>query len=1091
MATGLEAAGAASAVISFITFTGKIVSLSHKIYNGVTTDEQELEDYAGRMLDAFERVRLSNQKLHHGMPAEAKLSEIAGKCVQLAGELQKETQSIIKRYQKGKVRRAVSIALRATAQNAKIKELDQSLQRYMQVMVTELHFATYDKSTAIEKQQSQAFPKLERDVQDLISSIASDQAKVQMLLTSLATHIKASETRAITDNQRQRLLKSLKPEEIRMRYNEVMSPSDASFERVFASYKRVCRNNPEHKDREKIKRGLSVEMEKIRYDDADEIDRTWHSFSRWLQSDNTLFWIQGKPGSGKSTLMKFIIENENTERLLNSWSPNTRILSYFLWKIGKESQNSVKGLLCCLLHDLLIGDCDLLDQALETFPFLTMMDFYQEWSSEEAEKVLDFLLNSQTYSTCIFVDGLDEIRDKDGFELLTSVLQRMSTIPKVKLCVSSRLETGLKRALKAMKAQELRLHDLTRPEMANYTQKQLARFPELVSASLRQKITRVLLDKSQGVFLWLFLANKSLITGINNGDDEDILMERLEELPSELETLYETMWSKLNASNKVYRETAAKYFHCIIANTWHFGGMQTPTAPKLRSRRPTLAQLSIVVKVAEDRIFPPRPNNISCYELKRLCDVTERDLDIRCAGMLQVSEKSVCHPYITQNSLEDLTAEIYPFTRSVQFIHRTARDFLVDTKPGQDILSYYSGMKTTIDLELKIFKSELYLSTLYRTLGVEAIPESASEGCFKLQNKGADDETILQLLRVIRDLWNQGVFIPLCVTDWFPFYSFPASFPCWLSNMEDFCLSWMMQSSSCQDSTVALRDICLEWKVSGEAPPTQMIQRLIALGADPHAIGATTMMESPINGTSFTQGKSAFELLLRSTFSRLFSGDYYALPAALEVLDSMAPICSDLHRRIIVTITENQLGTSCLRDIENWEYHPSQYGWATFEVDILYLLRRLLAAIEFCGIPTQAYKVYEIANLAAESYSRIRHVAPRACNNVNDPFRALNQIKNESLFCYRIIDQEPFKHMCDDTFRSRECTEWSLLRLMEGILNRDPDFEFLLRNCKLVLLGDEIVKLASEDLGIHILVDGEVDDQLDTGTMEVQLLIRN
>ncbi|KAG8671073.1 hypothetical protein FPOAC2_04393 [Fusarium poae] len=516
MATGLEAVGAASAILTFITFAGKIVAISYRIYEGIPTDEDELEDYAGRMLDASERIRSRNQQLHQVTPAEVKLSELAAKCVKLAGDLQKESQIITRRYQKGKFRRAVSMALRANAHKSKMKELEQSLERYKKVMETELLFKICDKSAAIERQQSQAFAKLEHDVQVLISNIASGQTKIENLVAeeaqktrevlsiNIATQIKASETRVVTDTQRQRLLKSLKPAQIRMRYNDVMSPSDASFERVFASYERVCRQDPGHKDWRKIMKGFLIGIPDRIEDGVNvgKIDCIWESFSSWLQSDDRLFWIQGKPGSGKSTLMKFIIENDNTKCLLSSWRPNTRIISYFLWKIGQESQNSIKGLLCCLLHDLLDGDDQMVDKVLDHFSFSGLRDFYQEWSSEEAEKVLFFLLYSGSCSTCIFIDGLDEISDKDGFESLIRVLQRIWKIPRVKVCVSSRLETGLIRRLEAAGPQKLRLHDLTRPEMTVYIQKQLAEYSEgLISTSKLQKMITLLLEKAEGVFL--------------------------------------------------------------------------------------------------------------------------------------------------------------------------------------------------------------------------------------------------------------------------------------------------------------------------------------------------------------------------------------------------------------------------------------------------------------------------------------------------------------------------------------------------------------------------------------------------------------
>ncbi|XEV04348.1 hypothetical protein FSHL1_009635 [Fusarium sambucinum] len=994
------------------------------------------------------------------------------------------------------------MALRANAHKATMKELEQSLEKCRKVMETELLFKICDQSTAIENQQSQAFSQLEHDVQDLIHNLASGQTKIEnlvaeeaqktreVLATNIATHIKASEAKAITDAQRERLLKSLKPAEIRMRYNDVMSPLDASFERVFASYERVCRKDFNHKDWKTIKRGFLIGSQERTEDDVDDsddshntdehdesnenddsyetydsddsddvdvgyIDCIWESFSAWLQSDDRLFWIQGKPGSGKSTLMKFIIEDDNTECLLRSWSPNVRILSYFLWKIGQQSQNSVKGLLCCLLHDLLVGDCDSQDQVLERFSFSKAKDFYQEWSSEEAERVLSFLLHNASCSACIFIDGLDEISDKDGFGLLIRVLQRIWEIPGIKVCVSSRLETGLISRFEATGAQKLRLHDLTRPEMTVYIQKQLAGLSEgIISTWELEEIINRLLEKAEGVFLWLFLANKSLITGIMNGDDMETLMKRLDELPSELEALYEAMWSRLNANNKVYRETAAMYFHCVIADGWNFDGVDENESREFLRQVPTLAQLSVVVKVEDDQMFPPRFNDKSMHDLKQLCNATERDLGIRCAGMLQVSEKSVCE---TGYGGHDLTTEIHPFTRSVQFIHRTAHDFLVDTKPGQDILSYYSGMKTMIDFRLKLFKSDLYLSMIYHSLGVMADADHVVELCAKLQRQGTNDTVILQLLQVIRNLWNQGVFVKRVSAGRYSFRSLPARLACELTHMEEFFLPWMLQSTSSQDATVALRDVCLEWNVEEmTGPPTRIIQRLIALGTDPHAVGVTSppMMDCDFKEACFTQETSALELLLRGTLNRFTRGDRDVLPEILEVIDSLAPSFPDYwRRRIIIHISQdNAMEDITFSQLRSWEYFFVGYGWATFEVNMQYLLKRLLATMASCEIHTRDYKVHEIANSTVEPYSRIRNIATL-------------KVQNESYDCYRIIDQEPWKSLCDNMFGPMDYTELNLRGLVEGVSG--PEYDFLVGSYEQVLVDDEIDEIASEGLGFY------------------------
>ncbi|EXL64835.1 hypothetical protein FOPG_18920 [Fusarium oxysporum f. sp. conglutinans race 2 54008] len=48
----------------------------------------------------------------------------------------------------------------------------------------------------------------------------------------------------------------------------------------------------------------------------------WHDLSQWLRQPSTheVYWISGKAGSGKSTLMKYLYTQERTRKLLKQWS---------------------------------------------------------------------------------------------------------------------------------------------------------------------------------------------------------------------------------------------------------------------------------------------------------------------------------------------------------------------------------------------------------------------------------------------------------------------------------------------------------------------------------------------------------------------------------------------------------------------------------------------------------------------------------------------------------------------------------------------------------------------------------------------------
>jgi ATPase subunit of ABC transporter with duplicated ATPase domains len=61
------------------------------------------------------------------------------------------------------------------------------------------------------------------------------------------------------------------------------------------------------------------------------------SFVDWLTNQDGIYWIMGKAGSGKSTLMKFLASHRRTRKELLRWTGADNILvmaSFFFWSAG-------------------------------------------------------------------------------------------------------------------------------------------------------------------------------------------------------------------------------------------------------------------------------------------------------------------------------------------------------------------------------------------------------------------------------------------------------------------------------------------------------------------------------------------------------------------------------------------------------------------------------------------------------------------------------------------------------------------------------------------------------------------------------------
>jgi hypothetical protein len=82
----------------------------------------------------------------------------------------------------------------------------------------------------------------------------------------------------------------------------------------------------------------------------------WSDFSKWLSHGNGIYWINGKAGSGKSTLMRYIYEDPRTPASLQHWVGPSRtllVVGFFFWKSGVPEQASQLGLLRSLLYAIL------------------------------------------------------------------------------------------------------------------------------------------------------------------------------------------------------------------------------------------------------------------------------------------------------------------------------------------------------------------------------------------------------------------------------------------------------------------------------------------------------------------------------------------------------------------------------------------------------------------------------------------------------------------------------------------------------------------------------------------------------------------
>ncbi|EMR65090.1 putative nacht and ankyrin domain protein [Eutypa lata UCREL1] len=204
-----------------------------------------------------------------------------------------------------------------------------------------------------------------------------------------------------------------------------------------------------------------------------ELDQNWSSFTNWLSHEQETYWIAGKPGSGKSTLMRFLELDERTNEYLRVWSGDCQLLTagFYFWNSGTELQMSIYGLFRSLIYQILQQCPGLIPQLCpERWEVLNMprhtKDDISPWKLQELRSVL-LLLTRERFSHLRFffmIDGLDEFTG-DHFELI-EIIRSLVACKHIKACVASRPWVAFQEAFS--KRPNLKLEDLTARDIELY-----------------------------------------------------------------------------------------------------------------------------------------------------------------------------------------------------------------------------------------------------------------------------------------------------------------------------------------------------------------------------------------------------------------------------------------------------------------------------------------------------------------------------------------------------------------------------------------------------------------------------------------------
>ncbi|KAL8838532.1 MAG: hypothetical protein Q9170_002112 [Blastenia crenularia] len=536
----------AAGVLQVIDVGFKAVKTCREFYkDGSLAEFRGVEEVTEALVKGSDRLNADISQSATPQSAGDDILELSNKCSKLARDLLEELGKL--RPEREGVREALTKGFRALRRKALLKEKQELLEKYRRILDTRI-LVRLDARSLKDKQD---IKNLDQGVQDLVLAVEQIRSTFKDLVTNEGQQIKDhfddkfdNHARAQEKRQAHKIFcDSLFFPEIESRQEQVQEAFEGTCRWVFDS--------------------SASQQNNI---------RPWSNFRSWLEIGEGVYWISGKPGSGKSTLMKYIVGEDLTSQLLAGWSKGTKLLtiSFFFWNTGSTLQKSCTGLLRSLLYQIAIQWPELIDSIEEQFSHArgeveVSKRYLGTWTDQRLLSTIRKFFDKKptSVSLCAFVDGLDEfVGDEDS---LLNIVRLFEKAPGCKICVSSRPEQAFRQEFRP--CPQLRVQDLNRDDIRDMATGKL--IPSLQSYNCMSgnkddvpPLLDDLIEKASGVFLWLDLMIKDLIKGARNGDTAKMLQSRLQRTPDTIHGMYTHILSELDS---LYHEETLTFFAVLLA----------------------------------------------------------------------------------------------------------------------------------------------------------------------------------------------------------------------------------------------------------------------------------------------------------------------------------------------------------------------------------------------------------------------------------------------------------------------------------------------------------------------------------------------
>ncbi|KAN0101984.1 Ankyrin repeat-containing domain protein [Hyaloscypha variabilis] len=271
------------------------------------------------------------------------------------------------------------------------------------------------------------------------------------------------------------------------------------------------------------------------------------SYMTWRDKERGMLWINGKPGSGKSTLMAFIYKSFQEY----STSSNDLLLDFFFHARGTLLQKTPIGMFRSMLHQVYDKVPAVRSQVSAAFKqkrkFGATGTGWQ-WQLKELQDLFSAAIveASKSRSITIFVDALDEAGSKTASDLLIYFhdLYENNILPEdatAKFCISCRKYPRLS----TKTSLNICVDDENHHDIVKYIKDRLSRLSgpgtAILSVHERKTLAQTIVRRASGVFLWTVLIIRRITKYIEDGCPFSFINQKLWEVPEGLSEVYENI----------------------------------------------------------------------------------------------------------------------------------------------------------------------------------------------------------------------------------------------------------------------------------------------------------------------------------------------------------------------------------------------------------------------------------------------------------------------------------------------------------------------------------------------------------------------